>query len=173
MTIFIDMDEVIADTYGMHLELYNKEFNANLTLEECSGSEIYDMVPENCLPNVRKHVWTDGFFRGLKPLKDSQEVVKQLFDKHDVYIASAAMQFPNSLLEKSEWLDEHFPFITWERRILCGHKHVLKGDVLIDDRSFNLEPFEGRSIMFSSPHNHNVNKFERVNSWKEVADLLL
>lgn len=173
MRIFIDMDEVMADTYGMHLQLYNSEFGAELTLEECTGNEIYDMVPEECLASVREHVWQDGFFRGLNPIEDSQRVVKKLFDKHDVYIASAAMQFPNSLVEKSEWLDEHFPFITWERRILCGHKHVLQGDVLIDDRSFNLETFGGRSIMFSSPHNHNVTKFERVNNWKEVEDLLL
>jgi len=83
------------------------------------------------------------------------------------------MQFPNSLEEKSEWLDEHFPFIHWRNRILCGNKHILNGDVLIDDRNHNLENFQGRPLLFTSPHNINTNGFERVNSWDEVAEKLL
>ena len=34
MTIFIDMDDVLADTYGKHIELYNAEYSQNLTLEK-------------------------------------------------------------------------------------------------------------------------------------------
>jgi 5'(3')-deoxyribonucleotidase len=83
------------------------------------------------------------------------------------------MQFPNSLEEKSEWLDQYFPFIPWRKRILCGDKHILQGDILIDDRSFNLESFKGRRILFTSPHNVNNNGYERANSWLEIADKLL
>lgn len=62
-----------------------------------------------------------------------QKVLKKIFEKHDVFIASAAMQYPNSLEEKSDWLYEHVPLVQWKKRILCGDKHKLKGDVLIDD----------------------------------------
>lgn len=54
-----------------------------------------------------------------------------------------------------------------------SHKHILKGDVLIDDRSYNLENFDGRSLLFTSPHNVNENGFERVDNWLEVAEKLL
>ena len=30
MILFVDMDEVIADTYGAHIEIYNAEFNQRL-----------------------------------------------------------------------------------------------------------------------------------------------
>ncbi|WP_411029070.1 5' nucleotidase, NT5C type [Spongiimicrobium sp. 3-5] len=173
MTLFVDMDEVMADTYGAHIERYNQDYNEVLTVEACLGGEVWQRVPEDRQHSVRKHAWTEGFFRTLKPIKDSKSVLKALTEKYEVYIASAAMQFPNSLIEKSDWLDEHFGFIPWERRILCGDKHILKGDILIDDRSFNLQHFTGRSIMFTSPHNVNTNGFERANNWQEVADLLL
>lgn len=173
MILFVDMDEVIADTYGAHLELYNSEFKGKLTKELCSGKEVWQMVKEAHQESVRKHANRRGFFRNLRPIQDSQEVLKQLSTNYEIYIASAAMQFPNSLEEKSEWLDEHFPFIPWQNRILCGHKHILKGDVLIDDRKYNLESFEGRSLQFTSPHNTNTQGFERVNSWSEVALALL
>ena len=144
MVIFVDMDEVMADTYGAHIEIYNKEFNGNLTKELCSGTEVWKMVPKAHQDSVRKHAARRHFFRDLKPILDSISVLKALSEKHEVYIASAAMQFPNSLEEKSEWLDEHFAFIPWQNRILCGYKHILKGDVLIDDRSYNLKNFDGK-----------------------------
>ncbi|WP_419212876.1 5' nucleotidase, NT5C type [Maribacter sp. X9] len=173
MILFVDMDEVIADTYGAHIELYNTEFNGKLTKELCAGMEVWRMVPDAHQESVRKHATRRGFFRALKPIADSQEVLAKLAEKYEIYIASAAMQFPNSLEEKSEWLDEHFPFIPWQNRILCGHKHILKGDVLIDDRSYNLASFEGRSLQFTSPHNINTEGFERVDTWLEVAEALL
>ncbi len=173
MTLFVDMDEVIADTYNAHIEIYNRDFKGNLKVEDCLGSEVWQNVVEEHQQSVRDHARTRGFFRGLKPMVDSQKVLKQLSEKYEVYIATAATQFPNSLEEKSEWLDEHFPFIPWQKRILCGDKHILKGDVLIDDRTYNLEGFDGRCLLFTSPHNINTNGFERVENWQEVADKLL
>lgn len=173
MTLFVDMDEVLADTYGAHIEIYNKEYGANLKMEECLGKEVWQCVPEEHQKSIREHAWQLGFFKNLNIIPDSQEVLAELSIKHDVYIASAAMQFPNSLTEKSEWLDEFFPFIPWQKRILCGDKHILNGDALIDDRSYNLKSFNGRTIMFTSPHNINTVGFDRAHSWKEIADKLL
>nr|WP_299381392.1 5'(3')-deoxyribonucleotidase [Allomuricauda sp.] len=173
MTLFVDMDEVIADTYLAHLELYNEKFGADLQLEHCAGKEAWECVAPEHREHVKNHARQVGFFKDLKVIGNSQEVLAELDKKYEVYIASAAMQFPNSLKEKSDWLDEFFPFIPWQRRILCGHKFVLKGDILIDDRAYNLETFDGRSMMFTSPHNINTNGFERVNSWLEIADKLL
>lgn len=173
MTIFVDMDEVIADAFGAHLDLYNEEFNAQLKREDCYGREAWQCVPQEHQQSIRDYTWRDGFFKDLKVIPDSQEVLFELSKKYEVYIASAAMEFPQSLREKSDWLDEFFPFIPWQNRILCGNKHVLKGDVLIDDRGKNLEPFHGRSIMFTSPHNTNITTFERADTWKDIADKLL
>lgn len=173
MTIFVDMDEVIADTYGAHIEIYNEEFNQQLSTEMCLGHEVWQMVPVEHQESIRNHARRTGFFRDLKPIEDSQSILKEIARKNEVYIASAAMQFPNSLVEKSDWLDEHFSFIPWKNRILCGNKHILQGDILIDDRSYNLDTFKGRSILFTSPHNINNNGYERANNWLAIAEMLL
>ena len=173
MIIFVDMDEVIADAYLAHLDIYNHEYKGQIKIEDCLGKEFWQMVPKEHQQSIKDHTRRDGFFGNLKVISDSQEVLKELSEKHEVYIASAAMEFPQSLREKSDWLDEHFPFIPWQNRILCGNKHILKGDVLIDDRSKNLEPFDGRPIMFTSPHNTNVTEFERADTWCDIAEKLL
>lgn len=173
MVVFLDMDEVLADTYMAHIEWYNRDFGANLGVDACMGKEVWQCVPPERQRSVKLHATQPGFFRELAPIPDSVDVVAELTKKHEVYIASAAMQFPNSLREKSDWLDEHFPFISWEKRILCGHKHVLQGDILIDDRSYNLQQFKGRPLLFTSPHNIHNNHFERVLDWQDVGSLLL
>jgi 5'(3')-deoxyribonucleotidase len=173
MILFVDMDEVMADTYGHFLELYNAEFNTELRLDEISHGEAWQNVPLDHQQRVKQYHWEKGFFRDLKPIKDSQEILARLNEQYQVYVATAAMQFPNSLREKSDWLDEHFPFIHWRNRILCGDKSILRGDILVDDRSYNLENFSGRSIMFASPHNNGSNGFEKVYNWEELGDLLL
>ena len=172
MTLFVDMDEVIADTYGAHINRVNQRYGMNLTKEACRGGEVWQQLPDH-RDAIWRHYFEPGFFRELDPIAGSQEVLRDLSEKYEVYIASAAMQFPNSLKEKHEWLDEYFPFIHWSKRILCGDKNILRGDILIDDRSHNLESFVGRSLIFTSPHNVNTTAFERVNSWEEVGGLLL
>lgn len=173
MTIFVDMDDVIADAYTAHIEIYNKDFNEQLTLEDTYGKKVWECVPKDRQHSVINDMFRVGFFKDLAVIPDSQKVVAELCKKYDVFIASTATEFPDSLREKSDWLDKFFPFIPWQRRILCGDKHILRGDVLIDDYGYNLESFQGRGIMFTSPHNVNVTGFERADNWKEVAEKLL
>ncbi|MEM6893899.1 MAG: 5'(3')-deoxyribonucleotidase [Bacteroidota bacterium] len=173
MTIFVDMDEVIANTYQAHIDLYNQEHGGNLKKSDCSGKEVWQCVPEAYQKDIRRHAYRRGFFTDLNPIPGSQDILEKLSQKHQVYVASAAMQFPNSLEEKSDWLDQYFPFISWKNRILCGYKHILRGDVLIDDRAFHLNNFDGRGILFSSPHNLEQNDLERADSWEDIAAKLL
>ena len=113
----------------------------------------------------------NGFFKDLPVIENSREIIKELNNRFEVYIASAAMEFPFSFEDKYEWLDHHFPFIRWKRRIFCGDQSVLKGDVLIDDHDFNLSVFNGRRIMFSAPHNISDTKYERMNNWLDAGKL--
>jgi 5'(3')-deoxyribonucleotidase len=106
-------------------------------------------------------------------IKDSQEVIRALQDKYEVFIVSAAMEFPNSLPEKLEWLEEYYPFIKWEHIVFCGSKTIIEADYMIDDHIKNLQPFKGEALMFTAPHNIDVKDFKRVNSWEEVGKLLL
>ena len=173
MTIFVDMDDVLADTYGKHIELYNKEHKQELSLAHIESGEVWHNVPEIHQESILQHAYQEGFFRNLEPIKDAIQVMEALYNKHEVYIATAATQFPNSLKEKSDWLDQYMPFITWEHRIMCGHKFILKGDLLIDDRTYNLEKFDGDTLLFNSPHNINDTGYTRVSSWLEIAERLL
>lgn len=170
--VAIDMDEVIADTIKKFVDIYMINHGFNILTEQMSGKEIGEMLPAELNALKITYINQPGFFRDIPVMPGCQPVVKELCQKYDVYIVSAAMEFKNSLLDKYEWLAEHFPYISWTNIIFCGHK-IVNVDVLIDDRIKNFVDFDGRKLLYSSPHNLLIHDYERVNNWQEVAAALL
>jgi 5'-nucleotidase len=164
-TIAIDMDGVIADTAAQFIAWYYKEYNVLIDRNEFDGKSESEALPNGA---VRKFVFTKGFFRTVPVMNGAKEAVLELMKKFDVYIVSAAMEFPQSLTEKYEWLQEHFPFITWRNIIFCGDKSIIGTDYLIDDHLKNLDCCKGKAIMFSAGHNAGIDRHQRVNNWSEV-----
>ncbi|PWS33040.1 5'(3')-deoxyribonucleotidase [Pedobacter paludis] len=166
------MDEVIADVIPKFINLYNRDFGVPLDLVIEPGNEVFKQVPQDVNQKWFEYINEKGFFRDLAVIPDSQRVIKALQEKYDVYIVSAAMEFRNSLEDKYDWLAEHFPFIDWQHIMFCGNK-IVEVDVLIDDRIKNFVNFKGRPLLYTSPHNLLITEYERVNSWEEIAGLLL
>ncbi|WP_256002675.1 5' nucleotidase, NT5C type [Pedobacter deserti] len=172
MRIAIDMDEVLADPIKKFIKLYNRDYGVSLDTVLIPGNEIYQHVPEAVKDKWFDYINEPGFFRDLEPLEGSVSAVRALHEKYEVYIVSAAMEFRNSLIDKYDWLNEHFPFIGWKNIIFCGNK-IVDVDVMIDDRAKNFVGFKGRKLLFTSPHNLLLTEYERVNNWREVLEKLL
>lgn len=168
--LVVDMDGVLADVYPHFFHYDEIEGGRRKTVEEVTG------IPElEAFPNIRKYIYSKGFFRALVPIEDSQEILKQLNERYELFIVSAATEFPLSLEEKHAWLNEYFPYISWQQMVFCGQKHIIDADIMIDDHFRHLDRFKNRTILFSQPHNlaKDAGRHERVNSWKEIAGLLL
>lgn len=167
--ILVDMDGVLADVYSQFIEMEYQESGIRLKLEE-----LYGKKEEDAFPSFEKHVRSKGFFKNAPLVSGSVEALKYLNEKYKVLIVSSATEFPDSLGEKQQWLNEHFPFISWEQMIFCGRKDSIKGDIMIDDHPKNLSNFEGKKIMFTQPHNRNVanDTYQRVFSWNDILKIL-
>lgn len=171
--IAIDMDEVIADSTSAYIARYNEEFKANLTIGQLNGKKVRDVVPQEHRERVVSYPFTPGFFRDLPVIEGSQAVVQELAQKYEVFIATAAMEFPPCFADKFAWLQQHFPFISWANIVFCGDKSIVQADYLIDDSVRHFKDFRGEGIVFTSPFNHHDQGYRRVNSWREVRDLFL
>lgn len=171
--LIVDMDDVMADASGSILEIYNEEFGTHYTHGDFDNTNLWDQEVSHKYLSVRHRLFEPGFFRNMAVKDNAVEIMKHLNDKYEVFIVSAATEFPNSLKEKIEWLEEHFTFISWKRVVLCGDKKVIKGDIMLDDHDKNLKTFQGRPILFDAIHNRNLQGYERVKNWDDVAALLL
>ncbi|TPG42062.1 5' nucleotidase, NT5C type [Flavobacterium pectinovorum] len=169
-SIAIDMDGVLADIELQLIEHYNKATGKSLSKESIEGLSEEDAFTDRTL--VREVLNADNFFRTLPVMPDAIESVRQLQENFEVFIVSAATEFPVSLAEKIAWLGEFFPFIKWENIILCGSKRIINTDYMIDDHCKNLDYCMGKPIMFTAFHNVNQTHHIRANNWKEVVAVL-
>ena len=160
--IAIDMDDVMADALGEHLRRYNAAFGTSLT------------ALEQCIPAANRRaaeaMLDASFFEDLAVLPDCREVVGELAERYEVFIASAAMDVPCSFDAKYRWLRRHFPFIPPSHIVFCGDKAIVDADYLIDDRPRHFARFKGQALLFSAPHNAGETRYPRVASWKEVRE---
>lgn len=164
------MDGVIADVEQQFLNWYHRDYGVLFTKEYLTGKQEANAFPEEGA--ARKFAFTPGFFLTLPVMDGAVEAVKKLMETYEVYIVSAAMEFPLSLPEKLEWLKLNFPFIHWRNVIFCGDKSIINTDFMIDDHLKNLDNFKGKPIMFHAFHNVSYNHHVRANNWDEVLAIL-
>lgn len=169
--IVIDMDGVMADTTQQYIDWYAARHGVTVERNSLNGKPETSGFPQEGI--VPGFLHTPGFFRTLPVMADSQKVIRELVKKYEVFIVSAATEFPKSLEEKLGWLEEHFSFISWHNIVFCGSKTIVQADYMIDDHIKNLSTFKGEALMFTAPHNIYMEGYKRINSWQEAGDLLL
>jgi 5'(3')-deoxyribonucleotidase len=169
MKIAVDMDGVLADVYSSYIRLHEQEFGERKTLASIEGLEEWEGFPQ-----APRYVRTPGFFENLQVIPGAVTHLKQLNEIHEIFIVSAAIEFPLSLNEKLNWLSAHFPFLSWKQIVFCGSKNIIQADVMIDDHFKNLDGFNGRTLLFHQPHNakRDPGRHLRVHDWEQISQLL-
>lgn len=129
--VYIDLDDTVCDFKGAYLSA----------------------LGEN--PGIQFPQSQYRFFANLQPIEGAIETVRSLIDsdEYDPYILSApSTRNPLSYSEKREWIEVHFGYDFCDKLILCAHKGLLKGHLLIDDnvKGKGQELFEGELIQFGS-----------------------
>lgn len=171
--VIIDMDEVIADPMGEMIRWYKEEYGMEVNHQKMLGGSWVKGFPDEHQQLVMQRLLSEGFFRNLPVMENAVEVLLEMNNQYELFIVSAAMEFPNSLKDKLEWLLENFPFLTWKQVALCGDKRLICGDHMIDDHEKNLKYFKGKQWLFTSAHNLDITEYERINDWKEAGEIFL
>ena len=143
--LYIDMDSVLVDFIGAFDKL-DKDLQ-----EQYKHNK--DEVP--------------GMFGQMLPLEGALDAFDKLSEKYDVYILSSApWKNPSAWSDKLEWVKKHLGPKARKRLILSHHKHLNRGDYLIDDRPNNgAKHFQGEWLRFGEKGD--------FPDWKSVLDYLL
>lgn len=171
--ICVDMDDTMCDTVGEHLARYNAEHGVNVLREQFHGQWLWDYVPEQHRPFLKETMRCDDFFEELDVFPHAVRVLERLQQHYEIYIATAAMLFPNSFASKYRWLQRHVPFISSDQYVYCGDKSILHADYLIDDIPGYLDRFTGQGVLFTQGHNLAETRYPRVKDWLEVEEYFL
>lgn len=167
------MDEVIADPMGDMIDWYRGEYGLDIDYDKMLVGSWLKGFPEQHHELVQKRLMSPGFFRHLTVMEDSVDVLREMNKRYEIFIVSAAMEFPDSLKDKLEWLLENFPFFTWRQLTLCGDKSHVYGDYMIDDHTRNLKNFNGKKYLYTTAHNLEVTGYDRIHNWKQAGEIFL
>lgn len=171
--VAIDMDEVLADTLAEHIARYNRDHGEAVTKADLEGKWLRDIVSIDRQERLEGYLRSEDFFENLPVIEDSQRVLRAMTARFEIFIATSAMEFPNSFGPKYRWLRWHFPFLDPRNFVFCGYKSILDADYLIDDQPRHFRTFKGKGILYTAPHNLGVSGYPRVDNWQQVERMFL
>lgn len=159
MTVFLDLDEVLADFTGAALAVHGWT-RERLEASRVPGTWDIDKPMGMTADEFWKpiHEMGESFWQTIHMLPWAREVL-DLVDGLDWYIVTSPSHCITSYVGKLRWLHEHLNSVTDHRCLLTPHKYFLAtypGAVLIDDRESSVERFDyagGVGILFPSPGN--------------------
>ena len=171
MRIAIDMDEVLADAHGGQRALYAEQ-GFEFSDDDLRGRKLRDVASPAAVAAVERHLHQGTFFANLDPMPGAVAAVRRLCESHEVFIATAAMEYPASCDHKVAWVMRHLPFFDLSRLVLCGDKSIIRADVLIDDHARHFDGFGGRGLLFDALHNAHVDWPRRLTHWDHAHTTL-
>ena len=183
LRILCDMDSIIVNMSQKWIDLYNKDHNEKMTMDDVKNWDMAHNVKIG--EKIYEYLYSHEFFLNVDPIEGALEAL-QTFQKegHHLVIASAPSWPGNSASDKLSWLKKHAPFIN-KRDVMLGHnKYMLKGDVLIDDSPDNIESYfkhwpQADIMTIAYPYNASVAGLTSVyaesykdtkSAWKQIVE---
>jgi 5'(3')-deoxyribonucleotidase len=168
----IDMDEVIADAQSALVSWLGTTYGYAFREEQFEGVRLSALIRPEHAQAMEQMLHEGRIFRDYAVMPGSQIAVRRLMERFDVFITTAAMEYPGSCDAKFAWLSEHFPFISPLNIVFCGDKSILATDYLLDDTERHFARFGGTGVLFSAPHNRRASWRTVVRGWDEAVEYL-
>lgn len=129
-TLYIDMDNVLVD--------FPSAFRYLSRDDHIVYADRLDEVP--------------GIFSKMVPIPGAIDAFKELSELFDTYLLSTApWENPSAWSDKLLWVKTYLGQAGYKRLILSHHKHLNRGDFIVDDRTKNgVDKFEGQHIHFGT-----------------------
>lgn len=174
-TLLIDMDGVCAEVHNYWLNLYNSDYDDDLTQEQIISWDLHKYVKEDCGLKIYEYLKEPGFFLGAPVVPGCAKSLRTLKNAglNIILVTATPNNSPTAHYEKIKWVERNLPFLNTKNFISTSRKDLVMGDLLLDDAVHNLDSFTGIPCAFRRPWNQRKNYRFSVNSWEEFTELAL
>ena len=182
-TVAFDIDDVVADTMSLFLEIARHEYR----LDGFRHADITSYMVEDCI-NIDKGILdtifnriVDGKFSlPLLPLAGAPEVLSRLARYQRPLLFVTARPSLDSI---SDWIQGVLPLDRNCIDIVATGSFEGKADVLVDrnisffvedrlETCYTLEAAGITPILFKRPWNRKAHPFTEVDSWRELSEMI-
>lgn len=167
--ILLDVDGVLADFVTAFLAVVRFQLGRDHVPEDVTQFNLASSLGLSKLEfdQCAEIVSASGFCRTLSVYPGATDGVAALHRIADVYIVTSPWNSNRTwTYDREQWLAEHFG-IPHSRVVHTSAKHLVRGDVLVDDKTETLHTWQaehptGRAIQWTTPHN-------RADAWEGWA----
>lgn len=182
--ILVDLDDTVNEFAQTFWGVYNEQYGENLDYLTVDSWNFQKSVRSDI--DAYSLLRTPGLFKNL-PLKEyAYDFMKHIDEKYNVYIVTDSPSgtsdgeiadgiFSNPADDKRRWVAEHFPFFSQDKIIMCSHKWMIEGDILVDDKPATFEKFTElgkHCILMDMPYNRHIETKYRAKNLREAEVLI-
>jgi len=182
--VLVDMDDTINHFSQMFWQVYNMTYDENVDFTMVNSWNLQDFGRADV--NVYDLLRHPGLFRNLSLKTYAVEFIENLQRQFMVYIVTDSPQgtshqeggnknFANPADDKRQWMREHFPSFPQDQIIICSHKWMIEGDVLVDDKPDTFLEYTARGkkcILIDMPYNRHIDTKWRAKDLIEAEQLI-
>ena len=178
MIILLDVDGVAANFVDPML----KACAPSKTAADVTSWDLTQCLTETEYGRARGLMCSAGFWRELPVIHGARESVAQMLESgaEVVFVTSPYWSCDTWLHERKRWLERKLG-VSRPKVIAAHDKHLVRGDVFIDDKADNVLSWSrawyphGRGFVFDQPWNQSANRFGlRLMSWgPEAVEFIL
>ena len=159
LTILVDMDDTLEDLCTPWVQYLNEKYGTVVTTDDIKDWHIAKVFPTLTREQVFEPLATEKFWERVKPLPKAYEnICKLKYDGHRIFIVTASDPIISIPMKLEKVLFRYFPFFSCNDVIITAQKQMIRGDILVDDASHNLENGNYKRILMNAPHNRFFNE---------------
>lgn len=161
--VLLDCDGILADFVTPVLDEVHRLTGSRYSLDDLKTWEIFDTLPYG--PEIKSACYArmkePGACAALTLYPGAKEAVAKIKELADLYILTSPMRSKTWAHERTDRLEKHFK-ISHDRVIHAHAKHLVVGDVFIDDKPSNVASWRA--------HHPNGWALLRLHSYSSVGD---
>lgn len=179
--ILLDCDGVMADFVGRFLALVNGRFGTMYGRNDIDDYDIAKALQWSRERATEAYGLIDddpGFASHLETYPGAVDGVCRLQEISDLYVVTSPWwSHPTWVRDRNNWLYTKFGILA-SRVVHTAAKHIVSGDVLVDDKTSTCEEWraahpEGVAVLWSTPHNRrDLWDGPCTSSWDYLFDLV-
>lgn len=171
--VLLDFDDVLFDFLGTAIKEYNKTTGERVKLTDVKSWDLSEVGDIHIFMKIIKNpnLWLE------MPEKDnSMKVVQRLINdgRWNVLICTACTTLEEYLV-KVKLIEERIPGFDLSKIINIADKHLIRGDIIVDDKIENLDKcarYDMKCVLMDMPHNKSCSKYARLHSLQELPNML-
>lgn len=175
MRILIDCDDTIWNLLEAWVSVLNSRYNTAVIWSNIETWDVSASFPELTKQQVYEPLCEDELWKLVKPKFDAVKYIPKLYEEgHEIYFVTSTDY--RNIKYKVKLLEDYFPDIPIQNLITTYHKHLIIGDILIDDYINNFKDRPSGGILFTTAYNKQFNAEEyglhRCDSWEDVYNYI-